>query len=246
MPVIFDSDSKELHAWMDNTKGWDNSTLGILLKPYEKKLACYPVTPEVGRVGKSSPDFVTPVAQLKGSLGRFFAKTNSSQGSQKSENTQKSENAEEKRPIKMEDAEIRLSDDLSLQHDSTAIKSEEAHKTEQDVKQEGHHLSLPIKCQEDSETEHDAKREEDDIFRAIALSLQEQNNSFETNLESTSHKGDSRGIKRELDGAKSPERAKHRRTDPAKQMKSPSKSPAKKGLDKANSNKKITSFFTKS
>jgi putative SOS response-associated peptidase YedK len=39
MPVIFDSSSEELDTWLDNTKSWDNATLGSLLKPYEKKLA---------------------------------------------------------------------------------------------------------------------------------------------------------------------------------------------------------------
>jgi putative SOS response-associated peptidase YedK len=38
MPVIFDQNSPELEAWLDNSKPWDNSTLGNSLKPYENKL----------------------------------------------------------------------------------------------------------------------------------------------------------------------------------------------------------------
>lgn len=125
--------------------------------------------------------------------------------------------------IKSEDSDPHLAEDQSLTSDTTPIKYEEIH-----------------------EAENETKQEDDDIQRAIALSLQDQNDNYGGSLGSSLHDGDTIGIKRELEGEKSSQRAKQRRVDPAKQMKSPSKSSAKKDLGKANSNKKITSFFTKS
>jgi Ubiquitin interaction motif len=95
------------------------------------------------------------------------------------------------------------------------------------------------------EVEHNAKQEDNDIQRAITLSLQDQKDHYEANSSSSNHRGDNRGVKREVEESLSPPRAKFRRSDPAKQMKSPSKSPAKGGGDRGNSNKKITSFFSK-
>jgi len=219
MPVIFDANSKELYTWMDNSKAWDNATFGTLLKPYEKKLACYPVTPEVGRIGRSSADFVTPVGQLKGSLGSFFAKVNSSQSSQKSEN------AGQKQRIKTEEevADTNLADAKSQRSASSLIKTEDI-----------------------DETDLEAKQEDGDVQRAIELSLQDKYNDNGADVGSTSRDGNTGGMKREMGGERAPERAKHRRIDPAKQMKSPSKSQARKGVDTADKNKKITSFFSKS
>ncbi|KAI8584252.1 hypothetical protein K450DRAFT_218889 [Umbelopsis ramanniana AG] len=216
MPVIFDSSSKEVDTWLDNTKPWDNATLGTLLKPYEKKLACYPVTPEVGRVGKNSPDFVIPISEKKGTLGSFFAKANSDQSSKRAEATSDNVN------VKTEDVNVNLHEQKPLKPDDTNHKID-------NMDEEG----------------HNAKQEDDDIQRAIALSLQDQKDHYEANSNSSIHGEDNRGTKREVEESLSPPRAKFRRSDPAKQMKSPSKSPAKGGGDKGNSNKKITSFFSK-
>jgi hypothetical protein len=124
--------------------------------------------------------------------------------------------------IKSEDSDPHLAEKL-LTADTTAIKYEEIH-----------------------ESKNETKQEDDAIQRAIALSLQDQNDYHGSSLGSSLHDGDTIGIKRELEGENSPQRAKQRRVDPAKQMKSPTKSSAKKDLGKAKSNKKITSFFTKS
>lgn len=106
--------------------------------------------------------------------------------------------------------------------------------------------TTPIKYEEINESKNETKQEDDAIQRAIALSLQDQNDYNGSSLGSSLHDDDTIGIKRELEGEKSPQRAKQRRVDPAKQMKSPTKSSAKKDLGKAKNNKKITSFFTKS
>lgn len=97
-----------------------------------------------------------------------------------------------------------------------------------------------------NEEELDAKQEDDDIQRAIALSLQDQKDHYEAKSSSSIHSDNNKGVKREVEEGLSPPRAKFRRSDPAKQMKSPSRSPAKGVGHKGNdSNKKITSFFSK-
>ncbi|KAG2182933.1 hypothetical protein INT44_005914 [Umbelopsis vinacea] len=214
--ALYDHEAKiEVDTWLDNTKPWDNATLGTFLKPYEKKLACYPVTPEVGRVGKNSPDFVIPISEKKGTLGSFFAKANTDQSS-------KREDTNDKVNVKKEDINVNLHDQKSIKPDETNHKIESM-----------------------DDEEHDAKQEDDDIQKAIALSLLDQKDHYEGNSSSSSQGENNRGVKREVEENLSPPRAKFRRSDPAKQMKSPSKSPAKGGGDKGNSNKKITSFFSK-
>jgi hypothetical protein len=177
----------------------------------------YPVTPEVGRVGKSSPDFVIPVSEKKGSLGSFFAKANNAQNSKQTEDAKVNTN------VKTEDVNIDLHEQYPMTSDDTNIKSESS-----------------------SQEALNAKQEDDDIQRAIALSLQDQKNYNEASSASTIYGNNNRGVKREVEGSRSPPQAKLRRSDPAKQMKSPSKSPAKGGNDKGSNNKKITSFFSKS
>jgi uncharacterized membrane-anchored protein len=177
----------------------------------------YPVTPEVGRVGKNSPDFVIPISEKKGTLGSFFAKANTEHNSQRAEDTKDHVN------IKTEDVNVNPHDQKPTKSDDTNHKVDNM-----------------------EEKELDAKQEDDDIQRAIALSLQDQKDHYEANSSSSIHSDNNRGVKREVEEGLSPPRAKFRRSDPAKQMKSPSKSPAKGVGDKGNnSNKKITSFFSK-
>jgi hypothetical protein len=96
-----------------------------------------------------------------------------------------------------------------------------------------------------SDTRMKSEDEDDDMKQAIALSLQDQ--CANDNIKGGSLADNpSKGIKREMKAESSPKITKHRRIDPAKQMKSPQKNMAKKENDEKKSNQKITSFFGKS
>lgn len=74
MPVILDADSKDFRKWLHPPRRrWAND-LQSLLKPYEGDLDIYPVSKDVGKVGRSSPSFIRPLND-KGKehdIARFF------------------------------------------------------------------------------------------------------------------------------------------------------------------------------
>ncbi|KAJ2959436.1 hypothetical protein NQZ79_g5055 [Umbelopsis isabellina] len=182
MPVIFDQNSPEVEAWLDNSKPWDNRTLGHLLRPYEKKLEC----------------------------------------------SQNSLEDESESTIKKEDTEF-----YSQQRDSSPEDNTKSNiKLEPDIETE-----LKMKSDDDED--------DDDMKKAIALSLQDQDANG-VSREGSLADDTSKGIKRGLESQSSPKSTKHRRIDPAKQMKSPPKNATKKEDDEKKSNQKITSFFGKS
>ncbi|ODH44859.1 hypothetical protein ACO22_00623 [Paracoccidioides brasiliensis] len=75
MPVILDSGSPEMATWLDPHRVTWSKELQSILKPYEGKLECYPVSKEVGKVGNNSPDFIIPVnsKENKNNIANFFA-----------------------------------------------------------------------------------------------------------------------------------------------------------------------------
>lgn len=79
MPVVL-TDRESIITWLDTSSGEWSPQLSALLKPFAEPdgLECYKVTPEVGKVGRNSPDFIIPVEQKKGGLESFFAKQASS------------------------------------------------------------------------------------------------------------------------------------------------------------------------
>jgi hypothetical protein len=76
MPVIFDAGSKEFHQWLYPLQQRWSDDLQSLLKPFRGELDIYPVTRNVGRVGRSSPSFIMPLAHNDGEHGitHFFPK----------------------------------------------------------------------------------------------------------------------------------------------------------------------------
>ncbi|KAF9649687.1 DUF159-domain-containing protein [Thelephora ganbajun] len=80
-PVILVSED-DIVKWLDpNTDKWTKE-LSQLVQPAETHptLQCYPVSPDVGKVGNESPTFIEPVSKRKDGIMAMFA----SQGSQKS------------------------------------------------------------------------------------------------------------------------------------------------------------------
>lgn len=189
----------------------------------------YPVTPEIGRVGKSSPDFVIPVSQKKGSLGSFFAKAEKKNQEANSQNTQDSQNS------------LQDEDESKIKNEDTEFYSQQQEPSPED------NTKSNIKLEQDIETESKMKSddEDDDMKKAIALSLKDQDANG-VSREGSLADNTPKGIKREMESKDSPKGTKHRRIDPAKQMKSPPKNTTKKEDEEKKSNQKITSFFGKS
>ncbi|ETS00307.1 DUF159-domain-containing protein [Trichoderma reesei RUT C-30] len=75
MPVILDTGSKELQEWLHPSRRRWTDDLQSLLKPYRGDLDIYPVSKDVGKVGRSSPSFIKPLND-KGrehDIARFFS-----------------------------------------------------------------------------------------------------------------------------------------------------------------------------
>ncbi|PHH51648.1 Embryonic stem cell-specific 5-hydroxymethylcytosine-binding protein [Ceratocystis fimbriata CBS 114723] len=74
MPVILDPGSDALQMWLDLSKTVWEDDLQNILRPFNGKLEVYPVTREVGKVGKDSPMFVVPVNswENKSNIANFF------------------------------------------------------------------------------------------------------------------------------------------------------------------------------
>ncbi|KAL1902086.1 hypothetical protein Cpir12675_000193 [Ceratocystis pirilliformis] len=83
MPVILDPGSDALRMWLDLSKTvWEDDLQNILC-PFNGKLEVYPVTREVGKVGKDSPTFVVPVNswENKINIANFFQASSMKEGS---------------------------------------------------------------------------------------------------------------------------------------------------------------------
>ncbi|ORY24591.1 hypothetical protein BCR39DRAFT_507438 [Naematelia encephala] len=68
----------EVERWLDlgeSPKGWEEGSngTGSLLRGVSG-LECYPVPPEVGKIGNNSPTFIEPVAERSDGIKSFFAK----------------------------------------------------------------------------------------------------------------------------------------------------------------------------
>ncbi len=77
MPVILENGSDEIRTWLDPSRSEWSKELQALLKPFQGKVDCYPVSKEVGKVGNNSPSFIVPVASTenKSNIANFFANT---------------------------------------------------------------------------------------------------------------------------------------------------------------------------
>ncbi|KAL6854669.1 DUF159 domain-containing protein [Trichoderma novae-zelandiae] len=76
MPVILDADSKDFQEWLHPAQRRWTKDLQSLLKPYQGDLDIYPVSKDVGKVGRSSPSFIMPLSD-KGKeydIAQFFSK----------------------------------------------------------------------------------------------------------------------------------------------------------------------------
>lgn len=74
MPVIFDNGSDAIRTWLDPSRTEWNDDLQSLLRPFDGKLECYPVSKDVGKVGNNSPSFLVPIdsAANKNNIANFF------------------------------------------------------------------------------------------------------------------------------------------------------------------------------
>jgi len=74
MPVIFENGSDALRTWLDPSRTEWNDGLQSLLRPFDGKLECYPVSKDVGKVGNNSPSFLVPInsAANKNNIANFF------------------------------------------------------------------------------------------------------------------------------------------------------------------------------
>jgi len=70
MPVILPT-TDSMHQWLHAR---EFAHMASLLQPYEDRLDCYAVPPEVGTVGHSSEGLIYPVASRKDGIEAFFAK----------------------------------------------------------------------------------------------------------------------------------------------------------------------------
>ena len=75
MPVILENGSDQLRTWLDPSRSEWSKELQSLLKPFDGKLDCYPVSKDVGKVGNNSPTFIVPVASTenKNNIANFFS-----------------------------------------------------------------------------------------------------------------------------------------------------------------------------
>ncbi|KKY21615.1 hypothetical protein UCRPC4_g03566 [Phaeomoniella chlamydospora] len=128
MPVIFNAGSKEMATWLDPGRATWSKELQILLKPFEGKLECYPVSKDVGKVGNNSPDFLVPVdsKENKSNIANFFGNAAKKSGSHKGSNAGKDEarsppevKVEAEHKVKREEDESRDTQD----HDGSENKA---------------------------------------------------------------------------------------------------------------------------
>ena len=77
MPVILENGSDEIRTWLDPGRSEWSKELQSLLKPYQGRLECYPVSKDVGKVGNNSPSFIVPAASSKNknNIANFFGIT---------------------------------------------------------------------------------------------------------------------------------------------------------------------------
>ena len=108
MPVILENGSDQLRTWLDPNKSEWSKELQSLLKPFEGKLDCYPVSKDVGKVGNNSPTFIVPVASTenKNNIANFFSNAKKS-----------TEGVEEKVAVKAVEKEVK--------EEGSAVKHEE-------------------------------------------------------------------------------------------------------------------------
>ncbi|KAJ9116946.1 hypothetical protein QFC22_004604 [Naganishia vaughanmartiniae] len=78
MPCVLESE-EDCVRWLDCRNGWTGE-VAKLLRPYEGEVECYPVPPEVGKVGTNSPSFVVPVKERKDGIANFFKKQTNAEG----------------------------------------------------------------------------------------------------------------------------------------------------------------------
>jgi hypothetical protein len=124
MPVILEPGSEAMKTWLDpNRTNWSNQ-LQSLLKPYEGKLECYPVSKEVGKVGNNSPDFIVPIdsKQNKKNIANFFANAEK-KGSSKGKTVETMKNVESEDIDNKGDR--RENDDLEWSENNTPLPATE-------------------------------------------------------------------------------------------------------------------------
>ena len=124
MPVILEPGSEAMKTWLDpNRTNWSNQ-LQSLLKPYEGKLECYPVSKEVGKVGNNSPDFIVPIdsKQNKKNIANFFANAEE-KGSSKGKTVETMKNVESEDIDNKGDR--RENDDLEWSENNTPLPATE-------------------------------------------------------------------------------------------------------------------------
>ncbi|ORX37056.1 hypothetical protein BD324DRAFT_624622 [Kockovaella imperatae] len=80
MPCIL-KDWEDIERWLDlgKVKGWEDGKggTGSLLKGTQG-LDCFPVPPEVGKIGTNSPTYIQPVSERSDGIKSFFQKQTSS------------------------------------------------------------------------------------------------------------------------------------------------------------------------
>lgn len=103
MPAILDPGSEAMAIWLDPKRTTWSKELQSILKPYEGKLECYPVSKEVGNVRNNSPDFIVPInsKENKKNIANFFAKGKKDEKPQalKTDEAVKTENEESKETL---------------------------------------------------------------------------------------------------------------------------------------------------
>ncbi|KAI1808082.1 DUF159-domain-containing protein [Daldinia bambusicola] len=116
MPVILDNGSKDIRTWLDPKRCEWSQELQALLKPFDGELEVYPVSKDVGKVGKNSPNFVIPIdsKENKSNIANFFAK-----GATAAKKKKENATTEQQQP----QVEVKKEEGFVAEH-STEIKEE--------------------------------------------------------------------------------------------------------------------------
>jgi len=129
MPVVLDPGSAELRAWLDPGRYEWSRELQAMLRPWDGELDIYAVTKEVNKVGRSSPNFIVPVAsrENKNNIANFFANAKAKQPPAKAKMGVKPEVEIETAPtgtaeVKSVDEVARAADDGGMTTDATSSR----------------------------------------------------------------------------------------------------------------------------
>lgn len=216
MPVILENGSDQLRTWLDPNRSEWSKELQSLLKPFEGKLDCYPVSKDVGKVGNNSPTFIVPVASTenKNNIANFFSNAKKS-----------TKGAEEKEAVKA------VEDDVKEKGSAVKYERGEARTTVDHTSTEDN-APLPAPATEPSKLDMKRKHESDDDTIAEPLKKEERSGDHgapaRKSLRTESH----------ATSTESPEK-----TPNTKRRSATNNGTAKAGPTKSDGSQKITNFY---